>query len=130
MEESLVRLHLLVRWLILASALAAVVAILRARRREGWDRASHFSAQAYAGLMGAQSVIGVVLWFAADRWHGQDAFLSFVHPAVMLVAVGLCHAGLAYAYRQHDLRRTNRLALASVVGTFTMVLVTIPWFVD
>jgi type II secretory pathway component PulK len=128
MEESLVRLHVLVRWLILASAVAAVVAILRARRREGWDRASHFSAQSYAGLMGAQSVIGVVLWFAADRWRGQDAFLSFVHPAVMLAAVGLCHAGLAYAYRRHDLRRTNRLALASVAGTFAIVLVTIPWF--
>jgi len=130
MEESLVRLHVLVRWLVLALAVAAVVAVARARHREGWDPASHFCAQAYAGLMGAQSVIGVVLWFAAERWRGQDAFLSFIHPAVMLVAVGLCHGGLAYAYRQHDLRRTNRLALASVAGTFAIVLVTIPWFAD
>ena len=130
MEESLVRLHVAVRWLILASALVAVVTILLARRRQGWNRTSHFWAQAYAGLMGAQSVIGVVLWFAAERWQGQDGFLSFVHPAVMLVAVGLCNGGLAFAYRQEDLRRTNQLALLSVAGTFAIVLVTIPWFVD
>jgi type II secretory pathway component PulK len=128
MEESLVQLHVLVRWLILGSALVAVVAIVLARRHQGWDRASHFWAQAYAGLMGAQSVIGVVLWFAAERWRGQDAFLSFVHPSVMLVAVGLAHGGLALAYRQEDLRRTNRLALLSVAATFAIVLVTIPWF--
>ncbi|MGE5461638.1 MAG: hypothetical protein ACM3WR_13605, partial [Solirubrobacterales bacterium] len=79
---------------------------------------------------GAQSVIGVALWYPDDRCRGQDPFLSWVHPAVMLQAVGLCHAGLAYAYRRDDLRRTNRLALTSVVGTFAMVLVTIPWFVD
>ncbi len=130
MEESLVQLHVLVRWLILVSAVAAVAAILLARRVEGWNRTSHFWSQAYAGLMGAQSVIGVVLWFAAERWRAQDAFLSFIHPAVMLVAVGLCHAGLALAYRQDDLRRTNRFALASVAGTFAIVLVTIPWFAD
>ena len=130
MEESLVRLHVVVRWLILASALVAVVTILLARRQKGWNRSSHFWAQAYAVLMGAQSVIGVVLWFAADRWQDQDAFLSFVHPAVMLVAVGLCHGGLALAYRQDDLRRTNGLALLSVAGTFAIILVTIPWFAD
>ncbi|MGZ8513214.1 MAG: hypothetical protein ACXWWL_07225 [Candidatus Limnocylindria bacterium] len=130
MEESLVRLHVLVRWLVLASALVAVVTMLLARRQQGWNRPSHFWAQAYAVLMGAQSIIGVVLWFAGDRWRGQDAFLSFVHPAVMLVAVGLCHAGLAFAYRQDDLRRTNGLALLSVAGTFAIVLVTIPWFAD
>lgn len=129
MQDSLTQLHTLVRWLILGSALGATAAIVLALRGPGWNQASHFGAQAYAVLMGAQSVIGVVLWVAAERWRGQDAFLSFVHPAVMLAAVGLCHAGLALAYRQHDLRRTNRLALASVAGTFVIVLVTIPWFV-
>jgi hypothetical protein len=127
MEESLVRLHTLVRWLILGSAVVAIVVILLVRRRQGWTRTTHFWAQAYAWLMGAQSVIGVVLWIAGERWTGGDTFLSFVHPAVMLVAVGLAHGGLAHAYRQQDPRRTNTLALVAITGTFTIVLLTIPW---
>jgi len=130
MEESLVRLHVLVRWLILASALIAVVVLLLARRREGWSRTTYFWAHAYAWLMGVQSVIGVVLWITAERWTGGDAFLSFIHPAVMLAAVGLAHFGLAHAYREQDPGRANGLALLTISGTFAIVLVTIPWFVD
>lgn len=130
MEESLVKLHVLVRWLILASAVVAIVVILLARRREGWTPTTHFWAQAYAWLMGVQSVIGVVLWIAAERWTGGNAFLSFIHPAVMLVAVGLAHLGLAQAYRQQDPHRTNGLTLLTIAGTFAIVLVTIPWFID
>ena len=130
MEESLVRLHTLVRWLILASAVVSVVAILLARRREGWTRTTQFWAQAYAWLMGAQSIIGVVLWIAAERWTGGNTFLSFIHPAVMLVAVGLAHGGLAHAYRQQDPHRTNTIALLTIAGTFAIVLLTIPWLLD
>jgi hypothetical protein len=48
----------------------------------------------------------------------------------MLLAVGIAHGGLAQAYRQQDAQVANRRALAVIVVTFVIVLVTIPWFVD
>ena len=123
-------LHVVVRWLILAAAIAAIVAILLARARGGWDRTAHFWTQAYAWLLGIQSIIGTVLWVDERRWEGGDTFLSFIHPAVMLVAVGIAHGGLAQAYRQSEPQITNRRALTVVLVTFVIVLVTIPWFID
>ena len=123
-------LHVVVRWLILASAVASIVAILQARNRGGWNRTAHFWTQAYAWLLGIQSIIGIALWVSERRWHGGNTFLSFVHPAVMLVAVGIAHGGLAQAYRQPDPQVANRRALLVVVVTFVIVLVTIPWFIS
>lgn len=128
--EAFVTLHVIVRWLILASALIAVALILLARRRDWWNRTTFFWAQAYAWLMGLQSIIGVLLWLSERRWEGGNAFLSFIHPAVMLVAVGIAHGGLSHAYRQSDPRTINRQALWVIVLTFVIVLVTIPWFID
>lgn len=121
-------LHVIVRWLILASAVASIVAILLVRSRGGWDRTAHFWTQAYAWLLGIQSIIGIVLWVSERRWEGGNTFLSFIHPAVMLIAVGIAHAGLAQAYRQRDPQAANRRALLVVVVTFVIVLVTIPWW--
>jgi hypothetical protein len=129
MSDSIVTLHVVVRWLILVSAVAAIVAILMARRGAGWNTTAHFWTQAYAWLMGIQSIIGVALWLSEDRWEGGNVFLSFIHPAVMLVAVGIAHGGLAHAYRQQDPQRTSRQALITVVVSFAIVLVTIPWFI-
>ena len=120
-------LHVVVRWLILAAAVASIVAILLARGRGGWNRTAHFWTQAYAWLLGIQSIIGIALWVSERRWEGGNTILSFVHPAVMLVAVGIAHGGLAQAYRQPDPQVANRRALLVVVVTFVIVLVTIPW---
>ncbi len=130
MSESVVALHAIIRWFILFSAVAAIVAIFVALRGVGWSRSAYFWAQAYAWLMGIQSIIGVALWVSERRWEGDNAFLAFIHPAVMLVAVGMAHGGLAQAYRQEDPRRTGRFALITVTGSFAIVLVTIPWFVS
>jgi len=128
--ESLVSLHVIVRWVVLASALAAIVAILLARGRGGWNPTAHFWTQAYAWILGLQSAIGIVLWVSQRRWEGGDTFLSFIHPAVMLAMVGVAHGGLAQAYRLKDPLVANTRALLVVAVTFAIVLVTIPWFVD
>jgi len=128
MTESLVSLHALVRWLILGTAILALGSLVRARTRGGWDHGAYFWCQAYAWLLGIQSILGVWLWVVEDRWHGEDAFLSWVHPAVMLVAVGTAHGGLSYAYRQRrDPARMNRVATIVVAGTLALIAFTIPW---
>jgi len=127
-SQSLVSLHVVVRWVVLASAVAAIVAIVVAKGRGGWDPSAHFWTQAYAWLLGIQSAIGIVLWVGQERWEGGDAFLSYIHPAVMLAMVGVAHGGLAHAYRSRDPRAANRRALVVVSATLVIVLVTIPWF--
>jgi hypothetical protein len=126
--ESLVSLHSLLRWLILASAILALFFLFRARGRDGWDHGAYFWCQAYAWLLGIQSILGVLLWVMEDRWHGGNTFLSWLHPAVMLVAVGIAHGGLAHAYRQKDdPAKMNRTAMLVVVGTLLLIAFTIPW---
>ena len=128
MTESLVSLHALVRWLILVSAILSLVFLIRARTRGGWDYGAYFWCQAYAWLLGIQSILGVWLWVIEDRWHGGNAFLSWLHPAVMLVAVGVAHGGLSYAYRQReDVAKMNQVATIVVAGTLALIAFTIPW---
>jgi hypothetical protein len=127
MTADLVTFHAVLRWLVLASAAVALVVLLLARSRGGWSPPATFWCQAYAYAIGVQSVLGMLIWLLERRWTGGSTFFTWIHPMAMLAAVAIAHGGLAHAYRQGVAARTNRIATASVAGSFAVVLLAVPW---
>jgi hypothetical protein len=128
MTDFLVTLHGIIRWLILVAALVALYALFAARREGGWTALARNSSQAYAILLSLQVVVGVTIWILQKRWDGTEPFLSWIHPAAMLVAIGLAHGMLGRARRSVDEMQKNRFALIGVVGSLVVLVLAIPWF--
>lgn len=123
MHEALLFLHNLVRWLVLAFGLWALV---RPEPRPG---------AFFAHALTLQVVLGVLLAFASPLFQGALAALEatlqtpgearyFVaeHWVGGLVALGLAHAGLGQA-RKGKPRARLLFALALL-----LLLLSIPWF--
>lgn len=118
----MVLLHSLFRWLVLLAAVGAVIGYARALGRNGIDAFAERMGSVYAAAIGIQLLIGVVLWLIQARWSGDDIFLSFIHPAMMILAVGVASAGVARA------RRTQRavIGLVAVIASLVLVVAAIP----
>ncbi|WP_038048329.1 hypothetical protein [Thermus caliditerrae] len=123
MHEALLLLHNLVRWLVLAFGLWAV---LRPGTRSG---------AFFAHTLTLQVVLGVVLAFVSPLFQGALANLEGVmqtpgearyfvaeHWVGGLIALGLAHAGLGQVRKG---KPRARLFFALALG---LLLLSIPWF--
>lgn len=115
-------LHSVLRWLVLLAAAAALVGYVRARGRAGFDQLTERLGAAYAGAVGLQVLVGLVLWFTQGRWSGDNVFLSFIHPLMMLVATGIASAGVARARRAPS----AVVGLVTVVASVVVIILAIP----
>lgn len=118
----MVLLHSLVRWLVLLTAVAALAGYVRARGAAGFDQLTERLGSLFAAVIGIQLLIGVVLWLVEGRWSGDDVFLSFIHPAMMIAATGVASAGVARARRT----RSATAGLVAVVASLIIVVLAIP----
>lgn len=65
-------------------------------------------------LIDIQLLIGVIFYVIDEQWE-REPVVAIVHPALMLLAVAIAHAGLARARREQmalDAHRTVGRALA------------------
>lgn len=115
-------LHSLVRWLVLLTAVGAIVGYLRARGLAGFDALTERLGSAYAGAIGVQALIGIALWVIQGRWSADDVFYSFIHPAMMLAATAIASVGVARARRAHN----ATVGLAATVLSLVIVALAIP----
>lgn len=114
----MIELHSGLRWLLLLSAAAALVGYGRAMARKTFDDVAARLGTVYAVLFGLQFLVGIVLWIVQARWDGENVFLSFIHPLIMLLAIGVASAGVARA------RRTNN-ATAGLVGVVVSIILVV-----
>lgn len=119
----MVELHSGVRWLLLLSAVAALVGYGRALARTTFDDVAARLGTVYSIVFGVQFLIGLVLYVTQSRWDGENVFYSYIHPLVMLLAIGVASAGVARARRT----RSATTGLVAVVVSLLLVLVAIPW---
>jgi vacuolar-type H+-ATPase subunit I/STV1 len=118
----MVVIHSLVRWLVLLAAVAALVGYGRARAGGGVDASAERLGAIYAAVIGIQLLLGVVVWVIEGRWNGANVFLSFIHPAMMILATGIASAGVARARRT----RNATVGLVAVIVSLVLVIAGIP----
>jgi CDP-diglyceride synthetase len=118
----MVTLHSLLRWLVLLSAVVALIGYGRALARSRLDDLATRLGSIYAIVLGVQFLAGLVLWFEQARWNGEDVFRSFIHPTLMITAIGTASAGTARA------RRTGNamIGLVAVVVSLVIIVLAIP----
>lgn len=124
--DLLVDLHSVFRWVVLLVALAAVAfAVLAATGARPWDRVAERLSFFFPLAMDIQALIGLVVWVLGSAWAG-DTFLGWIHPGLMLAAVGLAHVGRVRSERAEGSKAKGRQATLFFDLSLLLALVAIP----
>lgn len=118
----MVTLHSLLRWLVVLGGLAALAGYGRAMARTQLDDVATRLGSIYAIALGVQFLTGLVLWLVQGRWDAENVFFSFIHPVMMLLAVGVASAGISRARRAGS----AVTGLVAVVASLVLIVVAIP----
>ena len=124
--DILVDIHSVFRWVVLIVALAAIAfAVLAATGSRPWDRVAERFSFFFPLAMDIQAAIGLIVWALGSRWSG-DTFLGWIHPAMMLAAVGLAHVGHARSDRAEGSKAKGLQAAIYFDLSLLLVLLAIP----
>lgn len=126
--EWLVTIHSIWRWVVLLVALGAIVlAVMSATGSRPWDGTSDRLSLFFTIAMDVQFLIGAILWITQSRWNGNNAFISFGHPLLMLVAVALSHVGRSRADKATGDRAKGTQATIFFAASLVLILLAIPF---
>lgn len=122
----LVTVHGIWRWAVLVAALLALVGAAVARRGNapGWAARSGLI---YTITLDMQVLIGLLVWVGQGWWAG-NAFYAFVHPLLMLLALGVAHMGRKREKRALAAGKPGGGGLFAYAASLALVLLGIPWF--
>src|SRR4051812_7685709 len=124
--EWLVTIHSIWRYVVLITALGAIgLALMAYLGSRDWDNLSDRFAFFFPLAMDIQVLIGILVWLLAN-WERSDNFLLWIHPLLMIVAVGIAHAGRAVAERTEGSKARGGKALLFFGGSLLIVLIAIP----
>jgi hypothetical protein len=130
MVDTLVTIHSVLRWVVLVGLVLAVA--------YGFSRAADTAplgkstARPFTlALIGLdfQVLVGVLVWTAGRGWD-LDVFRAWIHPAGMLMALGVGHAMVGRATKSAK-TGAYRTAGLGILATLAIVAATIPrdaWF--
>jgi hypothetical protein len=130
MADTLVTIHSIWRWLVLVGLVVALV--YGFSRPAGTAPLDKSAAQPFTFalvMLDIQVLIGLLVWIAAGGWE-LDVFRAWIHPAGMLVALGVGHAVVGRAKKSRG-TSAYRTAAFGILATLVIVAGTIPqdaWF--
>jgi hypothetical protein len=141
MYTALLTVHSYLRWLVLFTALIAVVRSLTGMaQHRPWTPADDGAARRFGIVLDVQMLIGLILYFFLSpftmaAWNDigaamRDATLRFTvieHQFGMLVAVVLTNIGRARIRKSGDSARRHRMALTFFGLALVIMLISIPW---
>lgn len=140
MYSTLLSLHSLTRWLVLASLLFAIFRAYRGwRSRKQFSRFDNSVRHWTATIAHIQLVLGLWLYFISpvtdyflhnfkDAVHQRDIrFFGMEHITMMLIAIVVITIGSAKTKRrQTDIEKFRTMAIWFSIGLF-IILISIPW---
>ena len=139
MYPLLLAIHSLLRWAVLATAIAAVLRAARGKRHS-WTPADERAGLWLVITMDLQFLLGLLLYvalspitrvafsdFGAAMRNSTLRFWAVEHLAGMIVAVALVHVGRVRIRKTADASRRHRLALIFFGLALLAMLVSSPW---
>ena len=98
----LVDIHSIWRYAILVAGLGGLIfSFMAATGARPWDALTERLSAIFPIVMDVQLLIGLGVWFLTS-WPRADTYLAWIHPGLMIVAIGLAHAGRALSERAGD----------------------------
>lgn len=127
MHDTLLLIHSIVRWFVLAGLVGVLVAgAVEMSRGEGHAPGLHRLFTVAVGLLDLQVTLGLILWVVAGAWN-LGVFRAYIHPAGMLLALAIAHIGVSRAKSG----RGPRAALTGLAVALLLIVAVIPrdaWF--
>lgn len=124
---SLVSIHNLLRWVVLAAALVAlVVAALAWFGSATTERQGRLAMMVFVIAIDVQVVLGIVIYLIGNAWQNATAQIRIEHPVMMLLALAVSHLAAARARRSSGLAAA-RLRTISIAVSLLLILLGIPW---
>lgn len=117
--ETVFMLHSHWRWIVLLAAVLALVGSVvgRSNSRAGWASKMGLF---YTIALDLQVLFGLILYVMEGAWSA-NAFIAYVHPVVMLAALGVAHVG-----RGRDRRTGAGAGLLFYLISIVLVVLAIP----
>lgn len=141
MYSTLLTIHDGLRWLILLSGFAAVIAAVAGLSgKRPFRPLGRVAGLVFTSVMDLQVLIGIALMFLSPWvvrfWSSpvagmkeRDArFFGMEHAVIMLIAVALCHIGAVRSKRATDDAKAYRTALIWFLPSLALILAGIPWW--
>lgn len=118
-------IHSLWRWLVVAAAVLALAGAAAASggRPSGWATRSGLI---YTITLDVQVLIGLIIWVGRGWWQGEP-FYAYIHPLIMLLALGVAHMARGREKRARAARRPARGVLFIYGASLLLVVLGIPW---
>jgi hypothetical protein len=125
--DVLVSIHSLLRWVVLAAALVAlVVAALAWLGSATTDRQGRLATLIFVVSIDVQVIVGVLIYLVGNFWLYPNTQIRIEHPVMMLLALAVSHLAAARARRSSGLPAA-RLRTISIAVSLLLILVGIPW---
>lgn len=112
-------LHSHWRWIVLIAAVVALVGSVMARSNPKAAWASRIGLF-YTIALDVQFLIGLVLYVMHQAWNA-NVFIAYIHPVVMLLALGVAHMG-----RGRERRQGGGAGLVPYLISIALVVAAIP----
>ncbi len=130
MADTLVTVHSIWRWLVLVGLVVALVyGFSRSSDAPPLEKSTARPFTFALILLDIQVLIGLLVWIAGSGWD-LGVFRAWIHPAGMLIALGIGHAVVGRATKSGT-PSAYRTAAYGILVTLAIVAATIPrdaWF--
>lgn len=134
-------LHSLLRWVVLAAGILALVrAVAGMRGRQAWTPADNRAGQVFVGTLDLQLLLGILLYlflspitsaafgdFGAAMSNSGLRYWAVEHLAGMVIGVALAHVGRARIRKATEPARRHKLAAIFFGLALAVMLASIPW---
>lgn len=122
----LIGLHSLWRWVLLIVVLIAMVRGFIGWLRGGdWTSTDRTLALIAITAIDIQVVLGLIVYVAGQRW-GAGAFIAYVHPLIMLIALAIAHIANSRAKKATTPAAKHRALAIGLFVTLFLVTAAIP----
>jgi hypothetical protein len=125
--DTLVSIHSLLRWIVLLTAVAALLVALASWFGSAPERAARQTMLAYAIALDVQVLLGIVVYALGNYWQSPLRQFRLEHPIMMLLALIVAHVAAARARRSPSPITAARTRAIGAAISLIVVLLGIPW---
>jgi len=123
----LAELHSIWRYAVLIAGLGALIfGFMAMTGARPWDALTERRSAIFPIVMDVQLLIGLAVWFFTS-WPRADTYLAWIHPGLMILAIGLAHAGRALSEREGDSNAKGLRAAIFFGASLFIVVIAIPF---
>ena len=124
--DVLIGLHSLWRWVVLIVVLVAIIRALVGWLRGGdWTSGDRTLALVTTIAVDIQLVLGLLVYIVAKGWN-LGAFLAYVHPLIMIVAIAIIHIASARTRRVESAVAKHRTLALGLIAAMILITAAIP----